>query len=90
VLFPSLSCYLTQLFNAVLPNGLKTSTPIFDPENWEGSGAALIYLLDMIGKLFEKILLSRIVYEVTERELLHNEQFRFRPKHSTALQLARL
>ena len=69
---------------------MKTSAPVFDPENWEGSGAALIYLLDMIGKLFQKTLLSRIVYEVTGRGLLHNEQFRFRPKHSTALQLARL
>jgi hypothetical protein len=44
----------------------------------------------MIGKLFEKILLSRIVYEVTGRGVLRDKQFGFRPKHSTALQLARL
>ena len=49
-----------------------------------------ISLLDTLGKLFEKILLSRILHEVSTRGLLRDEQFRFRPKHSTALQLARL
>jgi hypothetical protein len=49
-----------------------------------------ISLLDTIGKLFEKILLSRIPSEVSERGLLRDEQFGFRPKHSTTLQLARL
>jgi hypothetical protein len=44
----------------------------------------------MTGKLFEKLLLSRIVYEVYGHGLLRNEQFGFRPKHSTVLQLARL
>ena len=49
-----------------------------------------ISLLDMIGKLYEKILLSRILYEVSGRGLLRDEQFGFRPKHSSAPQLARL
>jgi hypothetical protein len=49
-----------------------------------------ISLLDTIGKLFEKILLARILKEVSERVLIRDEQFRFRPKHSTSLQLARL
>ena len=49
-----------------------------------------ISLLDTIGNLFEKILLTRILYEVVERVLLRNEEFGFRPKHSTSLQLARL
>jgi hypothetical protein len=39
---------------------------------------------------FNKILLSRILYDVSGRGLLHDEQFGFRPKHSTTLQLARL
>ncbi|WP_431309756.1 reverse transcriptase domain-containing protein, partial [Klebsiella pneumoniae] len=47
-------------------------------------------LLDTIGKLFEKILLSRILSEVSGRGLLRDEQCGFRPKHSTSLQLARL
>jgi hypothetical protein len=48
-----------------------------------------ISLLDTIGKVFEKILLSRILSEVNESGL-RDEQFGFRPKHSTSLQLARL
>jgi len=40
--------------------------------------------------VFEKILLSRILQEVSGRGLLRDEQFGFRPKHSTALKLARL
>jgi len=49
-----------------------------------------ISLLDTIGKLFEKILLSRILYEVSGRGLLRDEQFGLRPKHSTAVPLAHL
>jgi hypothetical protein len=49
-----------------------------------------ISLLDTGGKLFEKILLTSILREVNERGLLRDEQFGFRPRHSTALQLARL
>jgi hypothetical protein len=49
-----------------------------------------ISLLDTIGKLLEKILLSRILCEVRGHGLLRDEQFGFRPKHRTALQLARL
>jgi hypothetical protein len=61
-----------------------------------GKGPALpssyrpISLLDTIGKLFEKILLARILHEVNVRGLMRDEQFGFRPKHSTSLQLARL
>ena len=39
--------------------------------------------------MFEKILLSRILSEVSGRGLLRDEQFGFTPKHSTSLQLAR-
>ena len=44
--------------------------------------------MDTIGKLFEKILLARILHEVNVRGLRRVEQFGFR--HSTSLQLARL
>jgi len=47
-----------------------------------------ISLLDTTGKLFEKILLTRILHEVNVCGLLRNEQFGFRPEHSTSLQLA--
>jgi hypothetical protein len=44
----------------------------------------------VIGKFFEKILMARILHEVSERGLIQDEQFGFRPRHSTSLQLARL
>jgi len=49
-----------------------------------------ISLLDTIGKLFEWILLARILHEVSVRGLMRDDQFGFRPRHSTSLQLARL
>jgi hypothetical protein len=45
-------------------------------------------LLDTVVKLFEKILLARVLRGLSERGLLRDEQFRFRPRHSTTLQLA--
>jgi hypothetical protein len=47
-------------------------------------------LLDTVGKLFEKILLATVLREVSESGLLRDEQFGFRPRHSTTLHLARL
>ena len=49
-----------------------------------------VSLRDTIGKLFEKILLPSIICEVRGRQLLRDEPFGFRSKHSTALQLVRL
>jgi hypothetical protein len=49
-----------------------------------------ISLLDVVGKLFEKILLARILRELSERGLMGDEEFGFRPRHSTSLQLGRL
>jgi hypothetical protein len=47
-------------------------------------------LLDTAGKLFEKILLSRVLRKVNDSRLLHGERLGFRPRRSTTLQLARL
>jgi len=44
----------------------------------------------MIGKLFENSLLARILHVVSESGLMQDEQFGFRPRHRTSLQLARL
>jgi len=90
---------LAHIFNAVL------RTHHF-PQTWKhaqvisilkpGKDPALpssyqpIRLLDTIGKLFEKILLARILHVVNERGLMRDQQFGFRPRHSTSLQLARL
>jgi hypothetical protein len=49
-----------------------------------------IRLLDTVGKLFLKILITRVLREVNERGLLRDEQFAFRPGHSKTLQLARV
>jgi len=49
-----------------------------------------ISLLDSMGKLFENILIARILHAVSERGLMQDEQFGFRPRHSTSLHLARL
>jgi len=46
--------------------------------------------LDTNGKFFEKIPLTRILYEASERGLMQDEKFGFLPRHSTSLQLARL
>jgi hypothetical protein len=48
-----------------------------------------ISLLETIVKLFEKILLARILHKINVRGLMRDEQFGCRPKHSTSLQLAR-
>ena len=48
-----------------------------------------ISLLDTIGKSFERIPLARILQEVSEHGVFRDEQFGFRPKRSTSLQLAR-
>jgi hypothetical protein len=46
--------------------------------------------LTLLANSFEKILLTRVLREVNKRGLLRDEQFGFRPKHSTTLQLASL
>jgi hypothetical protein len=49
-----------------------------------------IGVLDTVGKLFEEILLTRLLREVNERGQLRDEQFGFRPRPSTRRQLVRL
>ena len=90
---------LARVFNAVLrthhyPQTWKHARVI--PILNAGKNPALpsfywpISLLETTGKLFEKIILARILYVVNERGLMRDEQFGFRPRHSTSLQLARL
>jgi len=47
-----------------------------------------ISLLDRAGKLFERILLTRILYKLSDGGLKLDEQFGFRSRHNTSLQLA--
>jgi len=89
---------LARIFNAFLCTHLFTQTwkharviSILKP----GKGPALpssyrpIILLDRIGKLFENTPLARILHVVNEGGLMQDEQFGFRPRHSTSLQLPR-
>jgi hypothetical protein len=90
--------FLTKVFNAVLrgqcfPSAWKHArvVSILKPEKDPTlpSSYRPINLLETLGKLFEKILLDRVLREVNERGLLRDEQVGFRPRHTT-LQLARL
>jgi hypothetical protein len=91
--------FLTKLFNAVIrrqyfPPVWKHARvlPILKPwkDPIQPSSYRPVSLLDTVGKIFEKILLSRVLRAVNESGLLRDEQFAFRPKHRTTLQLARL
>jgi hypothetical protein len=91
--------FLTKLFNAVLrrqyiPPAWKHAHVVSILKQGKvptlPSSYIPISLLDTVGKLFEKILLARVLRQVKERGLLRDEQFGFRPRHNTALQLGRL
>jgi hypothetical protein len=53
------------------------------------SSYTTISLLDTTGKLFETILLARVLRDLSDRGLLRDEQFGLRPRHSRTNQLER-
>lgn len=83
---------LTKIMNACLKIGYfpekwkvskvlpfpKPGKPSNKPENLRP-----ISLLSHISKILEKIILLRLQFEVNEKEILQDEQFGFRSKHST-------
>jgi len=91
--------YLTHLFNHVLQLGFfpntwkrakvilipKPNKPPTDPNSYRP-----ISLLSIVGKLFERIIASRLTTYVNQQHLLPHEQFAFRKIHSTVSQLARI
>jgi len=90
--------FLTKVFNAVLrrryfPPAWKHACMVsilkLGKDPTLPSSYRPISLLDTSGKLFEKILLSKVLKEVKERGLLCDEQFGFQPRLITTLQLAR-
>jgi hypothetical protein len=92
-------CLLVAIFNALLlvqyfPAAWKHDRLISILKAGKDSSLPSQYrpirLLDTINKLFEKILRNTILSEASGRGLLRDEQFGFKPKHSTSLQLARL
>jgi hypothetical protein len=85
---------LVQIFNAVLrthylPPAWKhvRVIPSLNQRNLHSPHpiGPLRSLFDKIGKLFENILITRILHEVGEYGLLQDEKFGFRPRHSTSL-----
>ena len=84
------SILLTHYFPPVWKNARVISIlkPGKDPA--QASSYQPICLLDTIGKLFEKILLTRILHHLGKDGLLRNEQFGCLPGLSKFLQLARL
>jgi hypothetical protein len=91
--------YLTRLFNHLLHRGhfpivwkgakvipiLKPKKPPTDPKSYRP-----ISLLSIGGKLFERIIATRLSTQVNLKHLLPDEQCGFRKKHSTVSQLARI
>jgi hypothetical protein len=84
------AAFLAQYFPPVWKHGRVISIlkPGKDPSL--PSSYRPINLIDTIGKLFENILLCMIITDVSGGGLLRDEQFGFRPKHSTNFQVDRL
>lgn len=93
-LLPEISLrYLTQIYNACLhlhyfPKIWKIAKIVtFVKPGKTGTRCdehRPISLLPVLGKLFEKILLKEIVREVDDNLVLQDEQFGFKPGHSTS------
>ena len=80
--------YLTQLFNHLLRRGFfpnswkrakgipipKPNKPTSDPKSYR------LISLSTVGKLFERVIASRLTSFVTQHHLLPHEQFGFRKK----------
>lgn len=91
--------YITTIINAIFsfqhfPSRWKSANVIFlqkpgkspkFPQNYRP-----ISLLSAIGKIAERVIRNRLVESVTEHNLLPDEQFGFRSKHSTTDQILRV
>jgi hypothetical protein len=93
---PKVVVTLAAIFNASLrlchfPSRWKNATVIFIPKPGKNSKLPQSYrpisLLSSIGKVLEKVILTRLVKVTDENSTIPDEQFGFRPKHSTVDQL---
>ena len=88
VIAPIVSRYLNKLMsNGIFPDILKTGriTPVFkkgNPEEIENYRP--ISTLSIFGKIFEKIIYSRIYSFVSSQGIISKTQFGFRQSHSTS------
>ena len=90
--------YLTRLFNHLLRRGLLSNNwkrakviPIPKPNKspTDPNSYRPISLLSTVGKLFERLIASRLTSFINQNHLLPQEQFGFRKKYSVS-QLARI
>jgi hypothetical protein len=93
---PKVVVVLTAIVNASLrlchfPSRWKSATVIFIPKPGKNfkfpPSYRAISLLSSIGKVLEKVILTRLVKATDENSTIPDEQFGFRPKHSTVDQL---
>jgi hypothetical protein len=91
--------YLVEIFNACLRIGFFPSAwkigkifPIAKPGKEASSPANYrpITLLPIVGKIFEKTILSRILEFTEDNQILRDQQFGFRARHSTTQQIMRI
>jgi retron-type reverse transcriptase len=87
---------LTTIINASLrlchfPSRWKKANVIFIPKPGKDpkfpQNHRPISLLSSIGKVLEKVILTRLVRVTNEKQILPDEQFGFRPQHSTSDQI---
>jgi hypothetical protein len=90
---------LADIFNACLRIGFFPSAwkigkifPIAKPGKDSSSPDSYrpITLLPIVGKIFEKIILTRMIEFEGENHILRDQQFGFRAKHSTTQQIMRI
>ena len=85
------SLYLSKLYNigiasGIFPNVLKNSkiTPIYKKGNKELiENYRPVSTLPIFGKIFEKIIYSRLYKFLTQKGMISDSQFGFRKNHST-------
>lgn len=90
---------LIKIFNGCLIKSyfplkwkLASIFPIQKPgkDHTTPAGYRPISLLSNLGKLYEKLLLTRLMKIIKEKNIIKNHQFGFRAQHSTTQQLVRL
>lgn len=99
ILPAQLICLLAAIFNSAMSNGIFPNTwkeadviGIHKPgkDRSVASNYRPISLLKSLGKLYERVLVARLKDFVFSNNILINEQFGFRPRHSCTHQLHRL
>ena len=89
---------LTYIYNlsvetGVVPSHLKISKviPLYKKgDRWEPSNYRPISLLNVFDKVLEKLIHKRLMNFINRNDILYENQFGFRPKHSTTLAVLEL